>query len=148
MNKYYVYVAVVALVLGGLLGATLFGGQKFGAVSPYYAMNSAALQSELTAIAAPTAGLLSSNTVMSTASVTATSPALQTLAVSGAAVGDYAIFGVSTSTAGLTFSAWVSAANTVTFQASNTTSTAVTLATTTVYVTVLPRASFVPAVTQ
>lgn len=152
MNNKYLLVAV-ALVLS-FLGGYAVHSQKLGSViTPSAALDQQFLindfnsvVSDLQALRTPFAGIVQTSTVVgaSTLGSTASSSASvsTTITVNGALVGDGIIWGISTSTANVYYNAEVSAANTVVFWETNSGIVGQVVASTTFFVTLMPKASF------
>jgi hypothetical protein len=104
-----------------------------------------AILADLTAVRAPLAGLLQGSAVYNAASLADGEAASSTITVTGAALGDFAVVSAGVDLAGITCTAYVSAANTVTFRLQNESGGAVDLASTTFRALVFPQASVAAA---
>lgn len=133
---------------GGFAGYLLHGS-SFGAVSPYYAMNNAALQTELTAINLPLSGILSAGGSFAFGTISSSTPTSTTFTATSSALGDFVLVSTdsATSTGQVIFSGYVSSANTVTVVASvPPTAASVVVGTANVKVRVLPASTFAATV--
>ena len=152
-NTKYVMLAV-GLVVGLVLGFFMFRSSgNLGAVtvSNQGGLDQQALINELQAIANVT-GSLSATTTANYGPgplgpfASTTSTVEKNFTVSGAAVGDYVLVGLSTSTQNINVTARVSAANTVAVDLINQSTTATTVVSSTYDLTIVPFASFQPPV--
>jgi hypothetical protein len=102
------------------------------------------IKADMTAIRAPLAGLLTGSATYDAASLADGVGATTTVTVTGAALGDFVV-GVShgVDLAGITVTGYVSAADTVSVRFQNESGGTLDLASSTLRVVVLPRASFV-----
>lgn len=148
MNKYLL--AVCGVVVGLALGFMFFhnSSKSLGlTVSSANGLDQQALITELQNIVNPVLGLSATTTVNFGPGAlgpffSSTSTKETTFAVSGAAVGDYVLVGVTTATANTIVTGRVSAANVVTVDIVNQSTTAQTPASSTYNLTVVPFASF------
>lgn len=89
----------------------------------------------------PLRGILRASGAITPGAISANDGTTGTVTVTGAALGDFVLFGYGADlNAGIILSAWVSAADTVTWQMRNVTSGSITPASSTIYFCVLPRA--------
>lgn len=147
MNTSKLGLVVLGLILAlsaGYLGANLKSNGNFGVgITPYNCLNNQILCNELNAIASSTANIAQGSATLNSTTVNGTTTVTGTVTVTGAVAGDGCVIGVSTSTANVAGSCLITAANTATYYFAAATSTVTTIATTTVYATNLPRATFV-----
>lgn len=103
-----------------------------------------AILADLTAVRAPLAGLLTGSATYDAANLIDAAGVTSTITVTGAALGDF-VLGISCSVdlQGITCTAYVSAADTVSFRLQNETAGAIDLASATFRAVVAPRTSFV-----
>lgn len=161
MNNKYLLVGL-ALVVGLGVGYVLPHASKLGSViSPSAALDQQvlindfnSLTADLQAVRAPLAGMLQVTTVTTTTAQLSAFGTSTDMIASGAftvtsTLGDTVVLGVGTPTTGILYFPQITAANTVKVNFLNTTNAAVTPATTTFTLTVLPAASFTaPAALQ
>jgi hypothetical protein len=102
-----------------------------------------AIKADLTAVRAPLAGALTGSATYDTASLADGAGATTTVTVTGAALGDFAMASLGVDAAGITVTAYVSAADTVSVRIQNESAGVVDLASTTILAVVLPFGSFV-----
>lgn len=102
----------------------------------------AAFLTDITAIRAVLAGVLSGSTTWDAASIADGDEEAKDITVTGAVLGDFVLVSASIDVADLSLVGQVTAADTVTVQLLNNTGGAIDLASMTTYVRVLPRASF------
>lgn len=105
----------------------------------------AAILADLTAVRVPIAGVLSGSATYDAASLADAAGATSTITVTGAALGDFAMVSCSVDLAGITCTAYVSAADTVSFRLQNESGGTLDLASATFRARVLPQASFAAA---
>ncbi|HYN54398.1 MAG TPA: hypothetical protein VES38_06810 [Methylotenera sp.] len=101
-----------------------------------------ALLADLTDVRASIGGVLSGSAVYDTASLIDGAGATTTITVTGAALGDFAMVSAGVDLAGITVTAYVSAADTVSVRLQNESGGTLDLASTTLRARVLPQASF------
>lgn len=97
---------------------------------------------DYTAIRAVLAGVLSGSDTWDAGSIADGDEEVKEITVTGAALGDFVLVSSSIDVADLALTAKVTATNTVTVQLLNNTGGAIDLASATIYVRVLPRATF------
>lgn len=101
-----------------------------------------AVLADITAIRAVLGGILSASTTWDAGSIADGDEEVKEVTVTGAALGDFVLVSSSVDVADLAITGAVTAADTVTVQLNNNTGGAIDLASATIYVRVLPRASF------
>lgn len=101
-----------------------------------------ALVDDVAAARAPLAGLLRGSAVYDAASLIDAAGATTTVTVTGAALGDFALASLGVDVAGITVSAWVSAADTVSVRLQNESGGTLDLASTTIRAAVIPFGAF------
>lgn len=101
-----------------------------------------ALLADVTAIRAVLAGMISGSATLDVASLADGAGATHTVTATGAALGDFALVSHGVDVAGISVTAYVSAADTVSVRFQNESGGVVDLASTTIRVRVLPQASF------
>jgi hypothetical protein len=97
---------------------------------------------DIIAVRSPLAGLLIGSATYDASSLVDASGETTTVTVTGAAVGDFALASLGVDVAGITVTAYVSAANTVSVRVQNESGGTLDLASTTLTAAVLPKSSF------
>lgn len=105
------------------------------------------IAADLAALRAPLAGLLTGSATYDAPSLLDGAGATTTVTVTGAALGDFAMASLGVDTAGISVTAYVSAANTVSVRVQNESGGTLDLASTTLRATVLPFGPFVAPAT-
>lgn len=147
-TKSIVLAVVVALVVGGFAGyAVAPKNLGVASIAPYNCLNQQILCNEIQSIANPLTGWNASssqfNGVILGQIGSTTSTASTTITVTGASVGDYLEYGESTSSVSALLGCVVTAANTAVCYKQNMQAGQATVATSTVFVLDVPKASFV-----
>ena len=100
------------------------------------------IATDLAAVRAPLAGLLTGSATYDAASLIEAAGATTTVTVTGAALGDFAMASLGVDVTGISVTAYVSAANTVSVRLQNESGGTLDLASTTLRAVVLPFGSF------